>query len=327
MATMKRWDMQRRLTLSSEQQKPYSSTCQMLFVAVTVAVLVLASSSSTFGQGGKEPGAECDDDFECGTLGNPAICDPLNHICRAVPCKVGGDCPDQPAICESNMCSQVECVTAENCLPLQVCGRNNKCGNPCRFDPDCSVGQACLGGICVDQPVVRQFAPIPLFFSRPVSSTGLVADIAQADDFASAGINGVITLPIPFEEGDTAVISGSQFDSSVRIVIDNFLSINDPDFSGTGCKGANACEGVPDQLFGDSCFGGFICCDDPTTPQAETNPELGVGLDIRDVLATIRPIDVTRFIPHGSQTVRFVLCDFGGIAGNTELWLHITPHP
>jgi hypothetical protein len=55
-----------------------------------------------------------------------------------VPCTGPQQCDPQPSICRSNMCVQVKCVTAAHCLPLQVCGSNNKCGNPCRFDPDCA---------------------------------------------------------------------------------------------------------------------------------------------------------------------------------------------
>ncbi len=276
----------------------------VFFVMITVAVLLAVSSSSSFGQ-------ECGDSSECGTNINPAICDPLTHQCMAVECIAEFNCATQPAVCENNMCRQVECtISKRDCGSTQVC-RGNKCGIACQINSDCTrqLGFGVCGteGICVEEPAARVFDPIPVSFARPVFGTGLVTDLAQAIAFERK----LITLPIAFEAGDIAKISSSA-NGAGALVIDNFLSINNT--SGMDCKGSNACEGVGGR--DNSCFGDFLI----------PNPEDGVGLDIATVLTPIPPIDVSKFIGAGSQSVLFELCDFGAIAGNTDLWLIITPH-
>ena len=52
-----------------------------------------------------------------------------------------------------------------------------------------------------------------------------------------------------------------------------------------------------------------------------------VGMPIETVLTPIPPIDVSAFIPVGTTTIVFDLRDFGGIAGNTDLFLAVTPAP
>jgi hypothetical protein len=48
---------------------------------------------------------------------------------------------------------------------------------------------------------------------------------------------------------------------------------------------------------------------------------------INEILEAIPPIDVSGRIPSGNTEVRFSLCDFGSIAGNSDLFLVISPRP
>jgi hypothetical protein len=88
-------------------------------------------------------------------------------------------------------------------------------------------------------------------------------------------------------------------------VIDNFMTINGV---------LNVCQGVPGQMYSDSCFGTVII----------PNPSSAEGLPIERVLKPIPPIDVTQplqALPPGRNNVVFALNDTGVIGGNTALWL------
>jgi hypothetical protein len=48
---------------------------------------------------------------------------------------------------------------------------------------------------------------------------------------------------------------------------------------------------------------------------------------ITEILNEVGPVDVSHLLPKGRTEVRFKLCDFGRIAGNTELFLVIRDRP
>ncbi len=147
-------------------------------------------------------------------------------------------------------------------------------------------------------PTAPQSA-IKLFNANPTFNTGPQTSAPEAIPFASTSVI------LSFAPGDTAFISSTP-DGTGPIVIDNFLTIS----------GVNTCEGVPGQIPGqalDSCFGPII------------NPSLPTGMPIQTVLTPIPPIDVSKFMPVGTEEpVLFELRDFGVIAGNSELFLVTT---
>lgn len=140
-----------------------------------------------------------------------------------------------------------------------------------------------------------QFAT-KLFNAKPTFSTGEQTSPAEAIPFENTSV------VLSFTLGDTAVLSSTP-DGTGPIVIDNFVTIN----------GVSTCKGVASQAFLDSCFGPVI------------NPTLPTGVPIQTVLTPIPPIDVSKFMPVGTEEpVRFELRDFGVIAGNSDLFLVTT---
>jgi hypothetical protein len=163
-----------------------------------------------------------------------------------------------------------------------------------------------IAGFMINSHVFAQQFSIKLFDVRPTFGTGPVKSPAEAEPFAGR------FLIFSFAPQDTAVVSSTP-DGTGPIVIDNFMTIN----------GVNVCEGVPSQLAPESCFGPFI--QDPANPGV-------IGMPIDTVLTPIPSIDVTSLLtsigtcpgcPDGTTGVTFELRDFGGIAGNTDLFLVI----
>ncbi|MBI3327270.1 MAG: IPT/TIG domain-containing protein [Nitrospinae bacterium] len=139
--------------------------------------------------------------------------------------------------------------------------------------------------------IVGEVSRIKLFDATPAKDTGPVTSEAQAKVYADT------PLTISFAPGDTAIISSTP-DGTGSIIVDNFITIN----------GVQVCP----------CFGGIIggCCVDPAT---------AAGKPLETLLIPIPPVDVSAFIPVGTDIkLVFELKDYGAISGNTELHLVIS---
>jgi hypothetical protein len=112
-------------------------------------------------------------------------------------------------------------------------------------------------------------------------------------------------------ETQWAVISSTE-NGEGRIVIDNFLTINDQDKDRGGVSfNVQLPRASPPQQYNGSCFG--------EPPNRDRPPVQGEAIDT--ALTRIGPVEVSRFLASG--TIRFTLWDYGAISGSTELWLVI----
>lgn len=148
--------------------------------------------------------------------------------------------------------------------------------------------------------------PCELFEEDPAFPTGDVRSTLDATDF------GVTRKQVTFDRAQqTAHIAGG---STLRtpILIDDFLTIN------------GRCPGAFDSICGANCFGEVLRPDlveDVTAGQNERD------IFINEIFRVIPPVDVSHLIPTGTTEVRFTLCDSGGLAGNTNLFLVISQRP
>jgi hypothetical protein len=137
------------------------------------------------------------------------------------------------------------------------------------------------------QRAIKLFDPIPAF------ATGRKTSPNQAKVFAE------IVMPLTCNAGAMSTISSTE-DGTGTIVVDNFIQIN----------GINVCTGGYESPSGhQNCF------------MRALGP-LQVDVPIETILEPIPSLDVSAAIPVGANIpVRFELLDFGGIAGNTALFL------
>jgi hypothetical protein len=180
-----------------------------------------------------------------------------------------------------------------------------------------AAGQDCSGS-----------TPCALFEEQPAFSTGPTTTILDATTFdvqeqqfnAPFPVKGESTKQVEFDrDSQIALIAGSS-DGRKPIAIDNFMVINGECPDGIN----NICADRP----GQSCFGdiiaGDLLLDLITGQESHIVPR---STFINEVLERIPPVDVSNLIPSGNTEVRFTLCDFGSIAGNTDLFLVISDRP
>lgn len=138
-----------------------------------------------------------------------------------------------------------------------------------------------------------------VFPAAPVAFTGPVRDPSTATVVASA------MVPLSMATGERAFVSGSE-DGTADWGVDNFLFIN----------GRPVCTGLgidTDASARDSCFGAKL--------PREGHP----GVPFEEARALLRPVDVSRMIPPGAQSILFELRDAGGSVGNTAIYISIAP--
>lgn len=172
-----------------------------------------------------------------------------------------------------------------------------------------------FGGSLVLLPVVGSEQAIAqqeirLFDEIPAESSGF-----PTTSVSEAGRFNVTNQEVTFDpDVQSAHISGGP-DLLTPFAIDNFMTIN-----GTCAGGVNnICAGRTD----DSCFG------EGTNFFLARRLELGEipPLDMDAIFERIPPVNVSDFIPSGTSEVRFTLCDFGAVFGNTDLFLVIRDVP
>jgi hypothetical protein len=163
----------------------------------------------------------------------------------------------------------------------------------------CLSARAFAAECAVDQPC-------QLFSANPIRFTGPVTSPAAAQVFDTT------EKEVDFDPQTQRAVISSTSSGQGRIVIDNFLTINDRDRARGG-----VCQRAPQAQYIDSCFGPPVNRDRPPVE----------GAEIDTVLTRIPPVDVSAFLDSGTTTVRFDLFDFGTISGNTELWLVILRKP
>jgi hypothetical protein len=157
---------------------------------------------------------------------------------------------------------------------------------------------------------------IPLFLSNKTVRTGPETTPAQSISFGSD------TFIFDFDPNTQRAVISSMSDGQGPIIIDNFLTLNgrniclgEPPGARLPCQsfpgGLDVVSGQVQQIPG-SCFCG---------PSGQPEPE---GVDIREVLKALAPIDVSMFLSRGENTVRFSLEDYGVISGNEPVFLVIS---
>ncbi|HXJ78036.1 MAG TPA: hypothetical protein VMS64_05060 [Candidatus Methylomirabilis sp.] len=128
-----------------------------------------------------------------------------------------------------------------------------------------------------------QIRTIKLFDASPVTQSGPIGQAHEAVVFGETAL--VLACPaVPW-----AVVS-SDLQGTGPVVVDNFLTVD----------GRNVCA-----RWTNGCFLGY----------------LGGSTEASLAYTGVPPFDISADIPSGVNRVNFMLTDFGGLRGNSDVWL------